>query len=146
MRQWLKKRLAGSNQKGFTLVEMMVVVAIIGVLATVLVPQTLGAIDRAKRQGAIADMGRLRTAIELVKLDGVDWESVDSKDELFGELTGSDIEFEGDFTDRFVDGKSDIEPGQVGLVFVTGEDGASTTLEMYSKTGGATPDVEVILD
>lgn len=39
-----KKR---KNQKGFTLVEMIVVIAIIGVLATMMVPSLLGFVDKA---------------------------------------------------------------------------------------------------
>ena len=46
----------GSNQKGFTLVELLVVVAIIGILVAIAVPNLLDAIDRSKQRATVAEM------------------------------------------------------------------------------------------
>ena len=51
IQQSMLRRLAakkGKNQNGFTLIELMVVVAIVGVLSAVGLPQLLKAQDRAK--------------------------------------------------------------------------------------------------
>ena len=52
------------NTKGFTLVEMMVIVAIISILAAILVPSMLGYIRRARIAAAISDARTIRTTVE----------------------------------------------------------------------------------
>jgi general secretion pathway protein G len=54
---------------GFTLVEIMVVVVILGILATVVVVNVQGHDDKAKRQTTVASIRALRDAVQLFKLD-----------------------------------------------------------------------------
>lgn len=44
------------KEKGFTLVELVVVVAIIGILVAIAVPNLLDAIDRSKQRATVAEM------------------------------------------------------------------------------------------
>ena len=57
------------KQKGFTLIELMVVLAIIGVLAALIVPNVLSRADDARMTAARTDVGNLMQALKLYKLD-----------------------------------------------------------------------------
>ncbi len=57
------------NRKGFTLVELLVVVAIIAILAAALVPRLLGYTDRARQARAMSDLGTMKTVVEIYTAD-----------------------------------------------------------------------------
>jgi general secretion pathway protein G len=58
-----------SNQDGFTLIEIMVVVLILGLLATLVVQNLRGATDKAKRVKAQADIQAIKTGLDRYYLD-----------------------------------------------------------------------------
>ena len=58
---------------GFTLVEVMVVMVIIGLLATFVVLNVLPAQDKAMVQKARGDIAQLETAVEMYRLDMFDY-------------------------------------------------------------------------
>lgn len=57
------------QQSGFTLLEIMVVVVIIGLLTAIVAPQLLGEADKAKLVRVKADITALENALERYKLD-----------------------------------------------------------------------------
>jgi general secretion pathway protein G len=58
-----------SGQDGFTLIEIMVVILILGLLATLVVQNLRGATDKAKRVKAQADISALKTGLDRYYLD-----------------------------------------------------------------------------
>jgi general secretion pathway protein G len=57
------------TNSGFTLIEVMVVVIILGILATFVVPKLVGRTDDAKIVKAKSDIQAIETALKLYKLD-----------------------------------------------------------------------------
>ena len=57
------------HRKGFTLVEIMIVVAIIGLLAAIAIPNFIQARQRAQTNSCIANLKQLQGAISLWALD-----------------------------------------------------------------------------
>ncbi len=65
------------REEGFTLVEMMVVLVIIGLLATVVIINVLPATDRAARTRVQADLSTLEQAIEMYRLENLRYPTTD---------------------------------------------------------------------
>ncbi len=57
------------RMRGFTLIEVMVVVAILGILAALIVPKLVGRSDEARVVAAKQDIGTLMQALKLYRLD-----------------------------------------------------------------------------
>ena len=74
MNQVLTARRAS---RGFTLLELMVVIVIIGVLAALIAPKVLENVDKAKITAAQADISSLMNALKMYKLDNGRYPSSD---------------------------------------------------------------------
>ena len=58
-----------TRRRGFTLIEMMIVVAALAIMAGVVVPQVTTAIDDAKHGAMLTDLHEITTAIERYRMD-----------------------------------------------------------------------------
>jgi len=66
----IRMRKSMTNQKGFTLIELMVVIAIIGILAAIAIPKFASANDTARGAKMAADLRTIDSAVSIVIAQG----------------------------------------------------------------------------
>jgi type II secretion system protein G len=60
------------NRKGFTLMELLVVVLIIGILSAIAMPQYLKSVEKARASEAVTMLGAIGNAIDRYRMSNVD--------------------------------------------------------------------------
>jgi len=70
-------KISSNKQQGFTLIEIIVVVVIIGILATFVAPKFMGKTDTARITKAKSDILSLESALDLYKLDNYTYPTTD---------------------------------------------------------------------
>lgn len=86
------------KQEGFTLIELIVVVAILGILAAVVTPRVLNALDSAKQSGAETVGKQIQLAMERYYVDNGSYpgDEVDDEDSLLDAI-GAYVNFGADY-------------------------------------------------
>ena len=67
------KKIKNHNMKGFTLIEIIVVVVIIGLLAAVIAPNIFGQVEKARHNRALSDLRALESSLNLYRLDNFNY-------------------------------------------------------------------------
>ncbi len=73
-----------TTQKGFTLIELMIVVAIIGILAAIAIPQYQNYVTKSQVTRVIGETGAIRTLVDLCLTDGNECDFSVPKSSLLG--------------------------------------------------------------
>lgn len=81
-----------SGQQGFTLLEILIVVAIIAILAAVVAPKIIGRVDDAQISKVKSDVNALESALDLYRLDNFQYPSTDQGLEALVEKPSGDPE------------------------------------------------------
>lgn len=91
------------NQAGFTLIELMAVIVILGILVTIAVPRVMDVREEAVKTSAESDLRTLRTEFELNRLGEGSYPS--SVDDMEGSLADvwAEIDEKEDFTLVYVE-------------------------------------------
>lgn len=74
-RQLKPRRSNAKRQHGFTLIEIMVVVIILGILAAIVAPNVIGRVGDAQQQAARSDIRGIENALKLYRLDNFSYPS-----------------------------------------------------------------------
>lgn len=67
MINWIQKK---RNKKGFTLIELVVVIAILGILAAIAIPRLTGSREKANRSAVLANLRTIESAISIAQASG----------------------------------------------------------------------------
>ncbi len=87
-----QRRKSSPGQRGFTLIEIMVVVAIIAILGAAVVPLIMDRPEQARRVKAEQDIASIASALELYRLDNFNYPSTDQGLEALVEKPTGDPE------------------------------------------------------
>jgi general secretion pathway protein G len=130
------RRKPRGEANGFTLIELMVVVAIIAILASIVAPRMVQRAEKAKRAAARVQIANLKTALINFRMDTGDFPTTDQGLEaLIKRPTGYDAKYqEGGYLDS---DRVPLDPWRNPYVYICPgiHDPSGHDIESYGKDG-----------
>lgn len=83
----MRQSIQSKSQSGFSLLEVMVVLVIIGIIASMVVPNLMGSQDTAREQKAVIDIGSLETALGMYRSQNYNYPTTEQGLEALVEQT-----------------------------------------------------------
>lgn len=141
-----QRSAAPRRAAGFTLIEVMVVIVILGILAAIVVPRVMDNPDKARVAKAKQDIRTLESALNMYRLDNITYPSTDQGLEALVQQPSGEPEArnwkKGGYVDRLPkdpwgNGYQYLNPGVHGAIdiFTYGADGQEGGDEMNSDIG-----------
>lgn len=97
MNKLLQRTMKMKNRKGFTLIELIVVIVIIGILAAILIPRLTGFTDKAEKTQAVVWAKEVATAMDAYEAEHGDFTTdKPTISQLSGVSTGAITTLEAD--------------------------------------------------
>jgi len=126
----------GGDARGFTLIEMLVVVVIMGVLSTMVLPSVLGRTDDARTASAKSQIGMITLALDLYRADNGSYPTTDQGLEALvrkSSLTPVPVSWKGPY---LRDGNLPLDPwGREYLYLSPGQNGRAFDLKSLGSDG-----------
>ena len=117
------------NSQGFTLLEVMIVVTILGIIAAIAMPSLIDALDRGHQTSTMADLRTIGGALERYAYDHHRYPVADELKELKGELVPKYVK------------KLPLKDGwDHPLVYEVDDQGSTYTLRSPGKDGVLQPE------
>jgi len=133
-------RLA-KNENGFTLVELMVVIVIIGVLAAIAIPAMSKQTDKAKVKRAMAELKTMKTAIDAYKAEKGLYPTTSQINSVLMEngLNFGSASFKDPWANPYVYSTTNAAPTAYKLVSYGPDGGLSSGNDNIMTTGATNP-------
>ena len=126
------------KQKGFTLIELMIVVAIIGILAAIAIPRFAQMLEKSREGATKGNLGSLKSAASIYYGDvqGV-WPTTLNSQSVYSFSKYLDNIYPVKVTGAFVAGVSSPSGSKVNVVAQSIAPTSESSGWMYDSTGGA---------
>ncbi len=116
-------------RKGFTLIELVVVILILAILASLIIPRIVGRSDDAQRAKAASDIATLRAQVQMYRTD------VGSYPEMLQDLRSRPSEGSDGWKGPYLDKELPTDPWGNEYDYQVSSDGENFTIISYGKDG-----------